>query len=457
MKENEDIIIERPKEVKRKPTASAIIGLCALLLIAVMVISAVVSTVSGVSVAEISKPTEKGGVIYDVLPDSIKDIESYSSGLVMLTDTALVYLDSNGKNLSSNSHQYAQPVMAKGGSSVLLYDKGGASFRIEKNTKIYNTYTVSNPITVATVDKNGDYAYVLNEDGGFQSHLYVYSYKGKKLFEWGSSKDYCIGAALSDNGKNIALSMLGVNNGEYVSKVILFNFRNNEAAYTVEFPDTTVFKLEFISGKDVAVFTDNGIYVIDKKGEYEKKSDYSPSEIMHSSVSAKGLSAFATASHGNTKDSVLNVFDKKMNSSFLVEYKSEILGVRASDKFVSVILGDRLETYNKAGEKTGNIVIDEKCVDAAFSGRTLFVFTISGIYNFDAYGEYDLTLVKTEEETGEFFGEDETEVEVTFPETMTKTEETTRSEVTTKTEQSTKAEVTSAVSGEEKTEAQVFG
>lgn len=432
MKENEDIIIERRKENGRKITAPSVIGLCALLLIAIMVISAVVSSVSGVSLADIGSAPSEGGIIYDVLPDSITDIESYSSGLIMLTDTALVYLDSDGKNLSSNSHQYSQPVMVKGGNSVLLYDKGGAAFRIEKNTNIYNTYTVSNPITVATVDKNGNYAYVLNEDGGFQSHLYVYSYKGKKLFEWGSSQDYCIGTALSDNGKNIALSMLGVKNGEYISKVIFFNFRNPEAVYTVEFPDCTVFRLEFLSGKNVAAFTDNGVYVIDKNGDTHKRAEYAPTEIMHSSVADKGLSAIALASHGNTKDSVLNVFDKRMNSSFLLEYNSEIMNVRTSDKFTAMLLGDRIETYNSKGEKTGNIIIDEKCLDAAFSGRNLFVFTVSGIYCFDAYGDYDMTQFREEETTGEFITEDITE--------SSSEEDTTESIGTTKTEETSASE-----------------
>ena len=137
MKENEDIIIEREKSSGKGFTSSTVIGLCVLLLIAIMVIAAVVSSVSVVSVADIGKDDDNGALVYDVLPDSITGIESYSSGLVMLTDTALVYLDSNGKNLSSNSHQYSQPVMVKGGSTVLLYDNGGTSFRIEKNSKIY--------------------------------------------------------------------------------------------------------------------------------------------------------------------------------------------------------------------------------------------------------------------------------------------------------------------------------
>ena len=408
MRENEDLIIERSDDKKKKSGIPAILGVCLLLLIGVMVIAAAISKTSGVSVAQLGSAEEKGSIIYDSLPDSIKNIEKYSSGLVMLTDTAVEYLDSVGKKLASNAHQYSQPVIVPNQSSVLLYDKGGTSFRIEKNSKVYNTYTVASPITCATIDKYGNYAYVLNEDGGFQSHLYVYSYKGKKLFEWGSASDYCIGTAISDNGKNIALSMLSVKNGEYVSKVIFFSFNASEASYTVDFPDCTVFRLEFLSGKNVAVFTDNGIYVIDKNGEYVKKSAYSPSEIMHSSISDKGISSVALALHGNTRDSMLTVFNKKFDTVFSLEYNSEIYSVCSSDKYIAVILSDTVEMYDEKGSSTGSILIDEKCIDAAFSGRYLYILTVSGIYSFDVYGTYDLSVITEEETTGQFYREEET-------------------------------------------------
>ncbi len=402
MRENEDKIIKRSREKEKGTAIPKVLGFCVLLLIAIMVISVAISDLSGVSLAEIGKSSEKGTVIYDSLPDSIKNIENYSSGLVMLTDTAVDYLDSSGKRIVSNSHQYSQPVMIPNKSGVLLYDKGGTSFRIEKNTNIYNTYQVSSSITTATMDKKGNYAYVLNEDGGFQSHLYVYSYKGKKLFEWGSAADYCITSALSDNGKNIVLAMLGVKNGEYISKVIFFNVRENEAVYTVEFPDCTVIGLEFLTGKNVSVITDNGIFVIDKKGEYEKITDYSSAEIMHSSVCDSGISSVATAINGNTKTSHISVFSKRFDELYSLDFDSEIYSVCTSDKYLAVILSDCIEIFDTAGEKTGSIIIDEKCVDTAFSGRTLFVLTVSGIYSFDASTEYDLTVINDSSSEDEF-------------------------------------------------------
>ena len=213
--------------------------------------------------------------------------------------------------------------------------------------------------------------------------------------------------------------MLGVKNGEYVSTVVFFNFRDSEAVYTAQLTDCTVFRTEFLSGKNVAVFADNGVYVIDKNGNVEKRAEYTPSEIMHTAVYDKGLSAISFASHGNTKDSVINVFDKKMNSAFELNYNSDILKVRTSEKYVAVILGDRIEIFGTDGEKTGTITIDERCFDAAFSGKNLYVLTVSGIYSFDAHGEYDLSVIKEENSSDIIINDDEEESTEAFTEEHT--------------------------------------
>lgn len=404
---NEDIVISRKNNSKKlktsesKPISTKTIGICVLVLILLMALSAVTAKLSGVSVADFATPRASGELIYDSLPDSIKNMDSYSSGTVLLTDTAVDYIDSNGRLLSSNSHLYSQPVMKVNKATVLLYDRGGSNFRIERNTDIYNTYTVTGAITTAALGKKNNYAYVLNEDSGYQSHLYVYSYQGKKQFEWGSAAEYCAGIALSDNGKNVALAMLGVENGEYYSRVVFFNFKGSEPLYSVKFPDSTVYGIDFVNNKTVAALTDNGIFVIDSDGQLTPVCEYSPSEIKHSSFERSTLNSVVSANHGNEKDTDIIVFNKKYEELFRVNVDSEVLRVVSSDKFVAVLFSNEINIYASSGEKTGSINLGEKCVEAAFVGRTLFVRTVSGIYSFDADADTDIANKHKEENSSQ--------------------------------------------------------
>lgn len=412
----EDNVRQHKMTSEKSPVPGKLIGIVVLLFILIMAIAAVVSRLTGVSVASVGNSKSEGNLIYDSLPESIKDIEAYSSGTVLLTDTSVDYIDSSGRMLASNAHLYAQPVLRINKSNVLLYDRGGTSFRIESNSSIYNMFTVNGAISVAAIGAKNNYAYVLNGEGGYQSHLYVYSFQGKKQFEWGSASDYCLTMDLSDNGKSIVIATIGVEEAEYYSRITLFNFRKEAAVFSVDFPDCTVFALDFINNKKIAAFTDNGIFIIDADGTYNKVSDYGPTEIQHSFSSAS-LKALVTANHGNTKDTEVIVFNKKYEELFRISSETEIFAVRATDKYIAIVSGDEISMYDSKNINTGNIKIGEKCLDVAFLGRTVYVRTVSGIYSFDVYDNIDLSLISDSEETtvADKEEEDTTEAEKTVP------------------------------------------
>lgn len=396
---NEDIVIERTKNSNKKSGGITVIGIAVLVLILVMVICAAISHFSGMTVNDFDKnKANDGEIIYDSLPDSIIDIEKYASATVLLTDTSVDYLNPSGKRVCANAHSYSQPVIDVKNNTVFVYDKGGMAFRIEDNMSIYNSFTVNKPIVTASLGKKSNYAYVLNEDGGYQSHLYVYNLQGKKQFEWGSSADYCITTELSDNGKGIAIALLGVKNGEYVTTVKLFSFKEESPIFSVELKDCTVYELKFINSKTVAALTDNGIFVINRNGECEKICDYTPSEILHSHCSFRGLNAVCAAQHGNVKTTKLSVFNKKFSELYTKDFDTEIFSVRTSEKYVAALFNDSISIFDAKGNLTGNILFDEKCVDAAFSGNTLFVLTVSGIYSFNAHADYDTTEDNAQED-----------------------------------------------------------
>ncbi len=394
----DETVVRQQREKQKKSSSGKLIGLAVLLLLLVMAIAAVVSNLTGISVANVGKTQSSKNLIYDSLPDSIKDIEAYSSGSVLLTDTSVDYLDSSGRMLASNAHLFSQPVIKTNKGNVLIYDRGANSFRIESNSSIYNVFTVNGAISAAAIGAKNNYAYVLNGEGGYQSHLYVYSFRGQKQFEWGSASDYCVALNLSDNGKSIAIATIGVDSAEYYSSVTLFNFKQSESVFSVELPDCTVFDLDFINNSSVAAFTDNGLYSISSDGSFTKICDYVPSEICHSSSSAK-LKTVVLANHGNTKDNDIVVFNKKYEEIFRIKSDTEIYAVRATDKYIAVICGDAIKIYDSSGNCIGNVVVGEKCLDVAFSGRTLYIRTVTGIYSFDSYDNIDLTEKKVESAT----------------------------------------------------------
>ena len=404
--DNEDVIIKRDNDNKKIGFPPRIIGFCVITLILVMAIAAVVSMLSGEKLTNIGK-TQSGIVVYDSLPDSIRNIEGFSSGLVMLTDTAVDYLDSDGIRIASNSHLYSQPVMLNNGSTVFVYDKGGSAYRIEKKTSVYNNYDVNGTILTAALGKKGNYAYVLNENGGYQSRLVVYSSRGNKQFEWGSKADYCVSLALADNGNSVAIALVSVENGIYLSKLHFFNFNSDEAKYTVILEDCTIFDIEYLNSKELVVWTDTGIIKIDKNGNTSVISEFLPTELRHSDALSGGLKLLALARHGNDNNSKVVVFNKKYKELFSEEFSDVVSGVNSDKKYFAVVFENSVKIFDSKNNLISTFIIGERCIDTAISGSHFYVHTVSGVYVIDIGSDYDLPTLKGDNESDDAgFSED---------------------------------------------------
>ena len=325
------------------------------------------------------------GIISRIDADSVKAIHPYENGVVMLTNSALQYLDSTGRLIESNKHLFASPEMQVFDKTVFLYDKGGTGCRIEKNASVYREITADGAIMCGTIGKKGNYAFSLDNHGGYQSHIFVYSFNGDKLFEWGSASDYCFRMTLSDTGNRLAVCVIGVQNAEYYSRVMLFSFNSGQPVYTVDFPGKTVFDLDFIAGKRIAVYTDSGVYEIDTDGRYSALQEYSTAEIAHSCVNSRGLSTTAIIPYGNEQAPLVTVFDENHKQIFTQQYNTLISGVVCSDDYVGVVMFDRVQILNKTGKVLGDIVPGETCERYVIVNNHLFVLTGTGLHRFNIH------------------------------------------------------------------------
>ena len=191
--------------------------------------------------------------------------------------------------------------------------------------------------------------------------------------------------ALSDSGNKLAVCVVGVQNAEYYSKVMIFTFNSGQPAYTVEFPGKTVIDLDFISGKRIAVYTDSGVYAIEADGEYSALQEYSSTEIAHSHVNPHGLSATAVIPYGNEQTPLITVFDANHKVLFSHQYSTLISGVICSDANVGVVMFDRVQILNRSGKVLGEIRPGETCERSVIVNNHLFIVTGTGIHRYNIH------------------------------------------------------------------------
>ena len=378
-KEKSEKRISKPNS-ENKSVLIKLIGLGLLVVLLISVIAVVIVKNANRSDGTLSD----ADLIYPTSADSVVDLASFPSGVVLLTSNAIEYVDQYGNLINANEHKYANPVMVTAGKNLLLFDRGGSSLKIEKDSVKYKEAQFESAVSCADITSKGTYAYVLNADGGYQSHLFVYSYKGKLLFEWGGS-EYVLDVTLSPNGKYAAISVLSVSNAESLSKVILFNFNKNEPVYNVEYPGETVYDIEFVSSRNVAVLTQSGSYLLTYAGDSTQLNHYAANELNHSALYKSGIGVTAINHYGNTNNALVYYLDKGCKKSFEIDFQNSILMITASESHAAIVFADEIKVIGSGGLQTGTVVLPETCIHCVISGRRLYVLSASGLFSFSLH------------------------------------------------------------------------
>ena len=365
-----------PRRKKLPPVTWIGVGLLLVLLIA-----AVAIVISG-------KTKQKTGAdasaVYAVNADAVVQMAPYSSGVALLTANSLEYVDPYGNLMNASEHTFSNPVMVTAGKNLILYDRGGNALRIDKNAVKYKQIEFESAVSCADITGAGTYAYVLNADGGYQSHLFAYSYKGALLFEW-SSADYVLSVTVSPNGKYAAVGVLSVDNAEVRTRVEFFNFSKNEPVYTVDFSGETVYDLEFVSAKKLVVLTDRGAYAIAPDGEKTVLCEYAANEMNHTELCKDGLGVAAVNLYGNNNNALVRIFDKGCRNVFEREYTETVVSVRATQNYAAVVTGSEIHVLDGKNVLTGKLSPGETCMDCCISGSRIYVLTASGLHNYNLH------------------------------------------------------------------------
>lgn len=318
---------------------------------------------------------------FDIGAASVNSVLPYPGGVAAVADSAVYYFNSSGSLLSKNEHTFASPVASASGRNLILYDLGGYKLRVEKRGGIYTEIETKSVITCAAVGKRGNYAYSLNSDGGYQSHLLVYSGRNKKVFEWGSSSDYVSALTLSDNGKYCAVATLSSENAKTISSVKLFSFTAEEPLLSAEFRGSVVYDISFVTSKKLLVYCNDGVYFVNADGGKEQTVAFSSNEIRHSFNSPSGLKAFSVAVYGNENNTRLTVLNKRGKVMFEKTFSETIEAVVCSDKRVSVVFRNRIESFDRNGNSVGMISLKENVVSVTLSSDKLYVLSSGGMYS----------------------------------------------------------------------------
>ena len=141
----------------------------------------------------------------------------------IVSDTALTVMNNSARELFSVRHSYNNPAVSHAGGRYLLYNMGGAGYRVETASGTQVSGTSESNITAGTICESGKFALAL-QPTDYASRLCVYKRDGSLQYQYDFADTYICALALNSDGTKGAVASVTSRSGEIVSRITILDF-----------------------------------------------------------------------------------------------------------------------------------------------------------------------------------------------------------------------------------------
>jgi len=259
--------------------------------------------------------------------------EKIANGMAVLTDTNLTIYNTSSKQVASRAHYMTTPAMKTAGRYALLMDIGGTKYRVEAISDTLVEQKADKVIIGGALARNGSYAIITQGSDYSSSKLSsveVFNIKGEPVHIWHSADHYITEAALSADGRYLAVCGVWAREGELLSCVMIHRMGSKEEVARIEIPNALGLSLEFTNTGTLYAVCDNQIVVINGYGSDYKSYEYNGTLQAYDISYENGAAVYTSPVLGESAG-ILTAYDSRGQKRF--EKNVPLYGV-------SVSLGD---------------------------------------------------------------------------------------------------------------------
>jgi len=278
---------------------------------------------------------------------ALEDTFSVLDGdLLVCSANAISLYSGSGTRYVSQSVNMEHPVVDTNGSLAVVYDAGGSSLYVLGQRELIWSTEELDSILSARLNKNGQLT-VVTQAGGYRGQVTVYDSSYTPLMSVNLSSAFIMDAALSDDGKTLAIVTIGQEDGAFASTLSLYTMNTGGSGDFV--PDSTR-SLEGTvvldcrhTADSVWALSDRGLSIIDHDGQVVDV-DWSDMHLKRYTLSGNGFSAALLGKYRAGSQAELWVVDDN-GSRRTLPINEQVLSLSAAGRYLAVLTGDRLDIY----------------------------------------------------------------------------------------------------------------
>lgn len=291
--------------------------------------------------------------------------KEFSGGLLSYSRDGATYSSFKGEVIWSETYDMQSPVAVVNGDELLVYDKSGTRLAVMTKTGSQGEISTTLPIVRADIAENGMVAVLMQDNK--TGYLNVYEADGG-LVAGGQvhleRTGYPISIAISQDGSRLAVSFIGINDGNHSAQIIFYDFgkagstaKDNIIA-SFNYIDTVFPEICYFDDGRAAAFGNKEIIIFSGEDKPEADRRITTDKEILSIITGKDM--FGTITKGDDGDNKVTVYGssgaRKFERSINLDYNTCAI---ASNDDVIISNGEEIVVYNKYGTRRFHYVFSD--------------------------------------------------------------------------------------------------
>lgn len=275
-----------------------------------------------------------------------------NSGVVTASAAGAHYYGLDGQQLAEEVRSLENPVLTASRSTAVVYDAGNQSlFAFRDGEKNFSLSLEGGADLLSARPNDGGWLAVTAQQSGYKGAVTVYDRRGEPVIQISLSSTFAVDAAISPDGRTVAVVTIGQENGAFFSRLLLYSVDKTEPFAQLDLGGMTVLDMDFDLGVVWLVGEDRLLTVsLTPEGETVQTCFFSPSYLKGCSLGGDGFAFLLMGRYrsGSADQALLVNSSAQVVQS--IALTGQVLDYAAAGEYCALLTGSQLSVYNTSLE-----------------------------------------------------------------------------------------------------------
>lgn len=271
-----------------------------------------------------------------------------NSGVVTASAAGAHYYGLDGEQLAEEVLSLENPVITASHTTAVVYDAGNQSLFAFRGGEEYFKLSLEGGADLLSARPNEEgWLAVTAQQSGYKGAVTVYDRKGEPVIQISLSSTFAVDAAVSQDGRTVAVVTIGQTGGSFFSRLLLYRVDQMEPFAQVDLGSLTVLDMDFDEGVVWLVGEDRLLTVaLEAEGESVQTYYITPNYLKGCSLGGDGFALLLVGryrSGGATQALRVNSSAQVVAS---IPLTGQVLDYAAAGDSFALLTGSQLSIYN---------------------------------------------------------------------------------------------------------------